>query len=375
MMQSNPSFQPNQLLGAFSRANLMAYGTAVLGVGLGFLTADVVDRIVATRRPADAESGAKANNPWYGRDAAAAQRMRPDAWRLAAQGIGAVVALGLAYWSRGRRVIPWLLGGTAVGFGTNLFKMLADWWIMPLVLKSEPTEASWGNRLYPLEQTPIQDQVATIFARWDQTDSLNEGQQATPNVRSPLADSTAADVYTLGRQQPQRNLPGRHFMNTGRLGNCSGCGGHNGCWNDCPTQCPDCPGYNPNKRCMYVVQAGDDIVAIASQGGVSINDVAAMNGGRTSFAVGESVVLPYGACLVVNNRMPIQPVAPPGYLPVQPIVPTTTTSVPGFVPVQPIVPGAYVPPVVAGTPAVQQPHQGNGKYYAPAGIGLTDEWR
>jgi len=388
-MLENPSFLPNQLAGAFSRANLMAYGTAAAGVAVGLLVADFVDRYVATRKPADAASGATANNPWYGRDAAAAQRMRPDAWRLGTQAAGAVVALGLAYWTRGSRLIPWLLGGTAIGFGANLLKMLADWWLMPAILKTKAdNEASFANRMYPLEQAAIQDQVTEIFANWDKTESLNAGQQTTPDIRSPLTGAAAGgtDVYTLGRANVASRgvgANGRFFKNTGRLGNCTSCGGYNGCWSDCSTQCPDCPGYNPHKKCTYTVQMMGEIEALAAQSGVTMSDVASMNGGRTSFAVGETVTLPYGMCMIIETRgVPAgipQPV-PPSYVPLPTPIPsggpTVVVSPPTMVP-----PGAYMP--ITGVPQqngngsdhAQSPGvQGNG--HKPAtifNIGVQDE--
>lgn len=364
MMLENPSLLPNQITGAFTRANLMAYGTAAAGVAVGLLVADFVDRYVATRKPADSTPTAgTAQNAWYGRDAAAAQRMRPDAWRLATQAGGAVVALGLAYWTRGQRIIPWLLGGTAIGFGANLLKMLADWWLMPALFKAEPTEVKFGNRMYPLEQSGIQDQVADIFKNWAATDSLNAGQQ--PNLTATLSPFTGPtpDVYTLGRANQAVSGNGRFFKNTGRLGNCPSCGGYNGCWNDCDTQCPDCPGYNPHKKCTYVLQTGDDLYAIASQGGVSINDVVAMNPGVAwPPPVGTSVTLPYGMCAMLQNRAPGVPIPPPGYATTPP---GAVMPIPGVGPGAAITPPAAAPamaPVMTGLYGA--PPNGNGNGHA-----------
>jgi hypothetical protein len=390
----NPTLLPNQLAGAFSRANLMAYGIATTGVAVGYITADFVDRYVATMKPKDAASGAKANNPWYGKDAAAAQRMRPGAWRLGAQAIGAVVALGLAYATRGQRLLPWFLGGTAIGFGVNLLKMLSDWWLMPTIFKvKDSTEISFSNRMFPMEQTDIQNQVADIFANWDKTAALNDGQAANLTATvSPLNTPGSSDVYTLGRQQMlAAPRGGRFFKNTGRLGNCPNCGGYNGCWNDCPTQCDQCPEYNPNKKCTYTVLATDDMprfYALISQSGVTAQDVVAMNGGvaiETLWVPGQTIMLPYGMCSILQSQ-PAQPV-PPGYgtTVVSPVAPRPLYTIPtvGPGPNQLPVTATYTPPVVAGVPAEQQqqqaapPPNGNGAARVakvnPYRVGVTDD--
>jgi len=402
-MLQNPALMPNQLLGAFTRANLMAYGTAAAGVAVGLLVADFADRYVATRKPADSTNGTAAIGPWFGRDAAAAQRMRPDAWRLAAQAGGAVVALGLAYWSRGKRLLPWLLGGTAIGFGANLLKMLADWWLMPAIFKTKAdNEASFANRMYPLEQSAIQDQVAEIFKNWGATASLAAGQLDPPVVVSPLNPPGSSDVYTLGRgRTPLFGMPGqqggagvsapRSFIQTGRLGNCPSCNGHNGCYDDCATLCPECPGYQPNKKCQYTVVRVGELEELAAQAGVSMNDVAAMNGGRIAYAVGDTVVLPYGMCMILQGPgitttlTPQQVITPGGPVVTTDLTPSliaVPTTGPTYAATPPTtVPGGYS--YVRGTPENGNENgtpkaNGNGSHAQSStnsiwSIGATDE--
>lgn len=307
-MSQNPLGYDNP----FATRDVMSYGTAVAGLALGAIVADVVDRLVATRKPSDKE-GSKAVRPWYGRDAAAAQRMRPDAWRLGAQAAGAVVALALAFWGRNIKFVPWLLGGTALGFGVNLLTKIADWYLMPALFKvKDPTEVSLANRLYPLEQDAVQKQITALFANWNTTDVLNAQQQETAAVAPPLASSSSIGVGKLsGKAEAQGAAagvagvdPSRQFLNTGRLGKCTECNGLNGCYDNCPTLCPNCEGYRPYKTCKYPVEAGDDLAGLARLGGVSIEAVNQLNGGTPDsyWTVGNVVNLPYGMCMTCEKQ-------------------------------------------------------------------------
>jgi hypothetical protein len=323
MLQENPglfsgpgpmALYENQA-GPFTMASIRAYGVAALGVGIGLIVADVTDRFIATRAPKDGK------NPWYGKDAAAAYRRRPDAWRLGGQAGGAVAGMALAYVTRGRGVVPWLLGGIAVGFGSNLVKQLWDWYAAPAILKVDPANAgqpTMGNRLYSLEQGWIQDNVATMFENW-KTNTLAPGQQDPPVIASPSPPSAAGPVYTLGRP----GQAARSIVRTGRVGTCSDCGCSDGCYSNCPTLCPNCPEFNQNTMCQYTVQPGDDIATFASAGGVSVEQISALNP-NTPWTPGARVFLPYGICSAMEkgNFTP-SPVAPETQLP----VPIETTNI------------------------------------------------
>lgn len=289
-------------MGPYSAASLKAYGWAAGGVAFGLTLARAVDRYVATRAPADSGS-MTGNNPWYGRDAAAAYNRRPDAMRMGAQAAGALAAIGGAYVTRHRDLAPWALGGLALGFGSNLLLQVAEWFIMPRIFKVEsPTEATFANRMYPLEQVEVQDTIDSMFETWSGVPSLAEGQQNPPVIQGPLSDG--GSTYTLGAAHESESaspLPGAvgGLIPTGRVGECSSCGGRGGCHRGCPSlDCKDCGG-GQNRRCAYVVQAGDDLMAMAAAAGVSTTTVDMLNGGSapTYWVIGNEVILPYEMCM------------------------------------------------------------------------------
>lgn len=351
--------------GPFSGPSLRGYGIAAGGVGAGLVIADFLDRFVATRTPADSEEpAATANHPWYGRDAAAAQRRRPDAMRLGAQAAGAVVSMALAYWTRNGNILPWLFGGTAVGFGANLLKQLTDWYVMPFAFKvDDPTEESFANRMFPLEQDAIQSEVDTMFENWATVPALLAGQsEAAPAIQSPLAQP-GSGVYTLGkagsgnglsqlqplgarpdlRTSSKRQFIGKPHMLGKR---CDGCGGYGGCWADCSTHtgyveadCTDC------KQCAYVVQPGDDLGQILSASNTGVGAVRALNGGQdagTFWRPGNRVVLPYEACMVVSGM----PSNNGGVVPSQ----SMPSSLPQGIPAQSVPPATYPGAIPATAP-------------------------
>lgn len=321
--------QENQTFGISA---VRAFGMAGLGVGLGLVVADMADRYVATRKPTNG------NNPWYGANAAAAQNRRPDAWRLGAQAAGGVVGVGLAYAVRGRMILPWLVGGIAVGFFANLTKLLLNWYAMPMVFKVEKgDEATFANRMYPLEQKTIQDAVDSIFENWAQAtgSALNNNQLATPTVAAIIPLPTGP-AYTLGRGAPRSNgvpqgkaraqsaeASGRVgqpvIVPTGRLGMCSSCGGNGGCWDHCPelVTCGDCTDELIARRCEYVVQPGDDLVVMASQHGIDVAQVDALNG-PNYWVVGNKVILPYAFCRALESMPAAPPVVTPSTAPCPP---------------------------------------------------------
>lgn len=291
---ANPTFVQNQQ--PFTRKNLVSFGVAATGVGVGLVFADFLDRWIATRRPADSANPAgTANHPWFGANAAAAQRRRPDALRLGGQAAGAVGAMGLGYLVRGRPVIPWLLGGIALGFGANLVKQLIDWWLMPALFQvKEPSEASFANRMYPLEQTAVQDAVAAMFENWGGTPNLASNQLQTPTVVGVLPPTSGqSPIYALGRAANPTS--GQH----GKVAGCADCWPKQGI---------------PKARCRYTVKQGDDLTALLQATGTSIEIINALNGGRspTSYWVaGNLVQLPYEACAYLDSGQPGRSAATP----------------------------------------------------------------
>jgi len=304
--------------GPFSKTSLTGYFIAAGGVSAGLVIADFVDRFVATRTPSEsAPTKAEGKNPWMGRDAAAAQRRRPDAMRLGVQAGGAVGAMILTYLTRRGNILPWLFGGTSVGFGANLGKQLTDWWFMPTVFKVQaPTEVSFANRMFPMEQSSVQDEIDKIFENWAATTTLAEGQTDTPVIQSPLG-GPGGPAYTLGKarsgQYPQPGTltaqsRGQEFVRTGRLGKCETCGGYNGCWSGCEDyNCVPCNegGSVGAQKCHYTVQPGDDFAALASAARIDISMVNGLNGGgdHTSYwKLGNKVTLPFALCRHIEKR-------------------------------------------------------------------------
>lgn len=352
-------------LGPFNRRALTAYGSATAGVVIGLLGADLIDRYVATRKPADAGS-VPANHPWFGRDAAAAYRRRPDAMRLGVQAGGAVLSMAGAYFTRGRGIFPWLLGGLAVGFGANLGKMLADWYLMPALFKVDPNnpgEQTLANRLYPLEQSYVQDAIDQLFENWNTTATLSEAQAETPIIQGPLGDAStsAGSAYALGKARSPQTLAHsrRRFVRNSTVGMCDSCGGYQGHWTDCGDYCPDCPGNEPpcpdpdpncpdplgtsNPRCCYTVATGDDLRAIVSQATGSTPDsttvqsviekINSLNGSGpdTYWVTGNRVILPFEVCRYLEVNTPEEACATDGGLqPSLPEFPSNGSATPAF---------------------------------------------
>lgn len=380
-LQDNPTGALDGLfsnpMGPFSRQSIVSYGSAILGVGLGLVAADFGDRVAATRTPADStpEAGT-ARRPWYGRDAAAAIRRRPDAIRLGVQAGGAVVAMILAYLTRRGRTLPWLFGGVSVGFGANLLQQLTTWWVMPMLLKvpeDKPGEESLANRLYSLEQGHYQDEVDKVFENWGAVPALSAGQAETPQIQAPVP-AGGAGFLGKGRSGKQANgqlaaadlerARSEGFFLTGRLGKCASCGGQGGCWASCHDLGEDCgpcagPGIRDAKQCRYTVCDSDNLYVMAQAASVDINAVAALNGGGTpdSFWIpGNGVVLPYSMCKYIEKRDNGGGMKPP--ISVPPGGPSAFPAVPGMpsppgapfgTPSMPMTPGAF--------PPVEQPAQ------------------
>lgn len=278
----------------FSRGRLAEYGVGVLGLGIGVTIADLVDRYVATMPPSGGQ------NPYFGRNAAAAQQRRPDVMRLGAQGLGALIAMVLTYVTRNVKGAPWLFGGLAGGFGVNLVQMGTRWFVMPMLLKSDnPNDPVLANRLYPLEQKVVQDPVTQFFENWTATPTLAASQAGGPVSASPLAGGAA--VYMLGKngQNGQRRL-----IPTGKLGACASCGGNGGCYEDCPDyNCEGC-GHGDAR---YQMEHGDDMGTMTAEAGVDAGVVYGMNldqhgRPRTSFTSGEFVRVPHALGRYLQRR-------------------------------------------------------------------------
>lgn len=343
-MIANPTYSNlfENPMGPYSAASLKQFGVATAGLAVGLAFARATDRYVATMKPADSKSGNKANRAWFGRAAAAAINRRPTILRLGVQAGGAVLAIGGAYALRNRALMPWLLGGIALGFGSNLFLSFIEWWVIPYLMKrKDPGELTMANRLYALEQIDDQDKVDAAFLDWQTIPALNSAQdQNAPVITSPLG--LPASISVLGRPGRQQHAmvgAPRRFIADGRIGHCNTCGGDGGHYSGC-SDCEICNGGGGGRKCGYTVQAGGpDIYAVANASGVTVSEISAMNGGGTPdsfWVVGREVILPEAACNIVLKQ---------GGIPTSnPLIPTT--NVPGtsmLVPNQPPPPPAFNP--------------------------------
>lgn len=335
-MLDNPTYSGlfDNPMGPYGTESLKAFGIASAGLAVGLLVARGVDRFIATMKPADSKglAGTKAaNHPWYGKNAVAAIYRRPNAVRLGVQAAGAVAAIGGAYALRNKSVAPWLLGGIALGFGSNLLLQVAEWYVIPRILKlKDANEQTLANRLYVLEQVDTQDKVDAIMEDWASKPALDQQQaSATPVIVGPLnvdatGKATGDDIATLGRGAAGSRPSGatlsgqpRRFVPDGRVGNCGECGGQGGHYSGC-AQCQVCNGGGGGRRCSYEVQTGVDLYEVARTAGVAVSRIIEMNGGRDPaswWIVGEKAILPEEACHIIINggvpRVPTEPVREP----------------------------------------------------------------
>lgn len=340
-MLDNPSYSGlfENPIGPYSTSSLKAFGVASAGLALGLLVARAADRFIATMKPKASKNGKTSNLPWYGKNAVAAIYRRPDAIRLGVQAAGAVAGIGGAYMLRNKPIAPWALGGIALGFGSNLLLQLAEWYAIPYLLKiKDPGEKTMQNRLYVLEQIDTQDEVDKRFEDWASTPALMANQMQDPNavvVQGPLNTAGSSDLLTLGRIAAERARQGslgtpRKFVADGRVGHCGECGGDGGHYAGC-AQCVVCNGGGVRgRRCLYTVERNTDPYAIAQAAGITIADIAALNGGGTPdqwWIVGSQVTLPEPACnVVISQGTPALPENPP--VPVN--VPTNEVPAPSL---------------------------------------------
>lgn len=311
--------------GPFSTASLGSYAVAIGGLGFGLGIARLTDRYIATRTPGPSgDKGEGGRRPYYGRAAALAILGRPDGWRFGAQAVGAIAGIGGAYLSRDMTLLPWAMGGLALGFGTNLILMGLESYLMPAIFKVEKENAnkeSVGNRLYPFEQAYVQDDIDKVLDNWLSNPILAGNQQeGNPLILSPLNIGGGESLIGLGAAQRQgaakhpfadavgKNAAGRVGTSAGDGGCPGGCGG--GC-SDTPGGCVDCNEKNGVPRlCEYTVQQGDDLFQLIGNTGYSVSDVNSMNGGRDPSAYwypGSLVTLPRSICLkLINKPAPTQ---------------------------------------------------------------------
>ena len=314
-------------MGALSKDSLVSFAWAASGTAIGLAVARITDRLVATRKPGKSKNGVEGKHAWLGRDAAAMINRRPDAMRLGAQGVGALAAMIGAYTARNVRVLPWALGGIALGFGSNLLLLVLEWMVLPKILKVDPKDpktsteglGGFGNRVLPMEQDYVQDELDKQLEDWAALTNLAAAQAGEkPTAASPLA--LPSNVYTLGEgpggtPRPLSQAVGG-LIPTGRVGECVSCGGQGGCYSGCPEvqNCGPCsegaselPDDGGGRKCTYIVQVGDHLPTLLSASGTLLKDIMSLNNGDSPeqfWRPGHEVTLPYTACVEVVRRLP-----------------------------------------------------------------------
>ena len=145
----------------------------VLGGGaiVGFVVADMVDRFVATR-------AGDAKYPWYSHDAAQRIMLKPDGMRIAAQaGVAVVFFLG-SYAAQNRMPkTAYFLAGAAIGAVVRVGSQLLVSYVMPAAFSvTKGNEKSLGNRMYPTEQSALQDEAQKTIDAENKTPANVPGQ-------------------------------------------------------------------------------------------------------------------------------------------------------------------------------------------------------
>lgn len=128
-----------------------------IGGFLGYESTNFVDRLIATRTPANGV------HPWYYSDAIVAIAGQPDGMRYAAA-IGQAVGSGLlAYWAHKRHMerTSYLFTGWAFGSGLWIANVVYLYKIAGKLFVAGKNEEKIGNQVYPDWQT---DRIAAVDA-------------------------------------------------------------------------------------------------------------------------------------------------------------------------------------------------------------------
>ncbi len=136
--------------------SLLDTGIALGTAAIFFTLADMLDRYLATRAGA-------AKTPWYGADAATRILAKPDGIRMLTQfGIGGALLAGAYYLGGKHPKVGAVLGGAGGGVVMHGLYLALKGWVMPMLFKAgdgSQTDATLGNRLYPLEQLGSQNNL------------------------------------------------------------------------------------------------------------------------------------------------------------------------------------------------------------------------
>ena len=175
--------------------------------GLGFASADFLDRYLATYNPS-ASGAAPTDRFTGGTNGTLANTLNiaspPSMVRLGA-GIGITTLFGLgAYVARRSPLGGAALQGATIGAGIKVFQLIWNSWVMPKLLKPADAtqatmQASLGARLYPAEVV-AQQNLATSPVPYTAPQGLNRAQRMAGQLGGPPQD---VGPFAVGQPQPQ----------------------------------------------------------------------------------------------------------------------------------------------------------------------------
>lgn len=181
--------------------SLMDTGIALGTAAIFFTLADMLDRYLATRAGAAAA-------PWYGADAAARILAKPDGTRMLTQfGIGGALLAGAYYLGGKHPKLGAVLGGAGGGVVVHGIYLALKGWVMPMLFKAgdgSQTDATLGNRLYPIEQLGSQNNLKAAI------DAETAALASIPDVATQLFPWVIGTVTadTAKNQTANAAIPG-----------------------------------------------------------------------------------------------------------------------------------------------------------------------
>lgn len=229
----------------------------------GILAFELLNRVIATRKPQDTEK-TQAVRPWYGRDAVAAHHRRPALIQIAVPlGLGVGIVLLTSHGT-----FTEACSHFALGLGLGALREIVLWYIAPLLFFArDPSAPSLPNRLFPLEQYRTQEHVSQCFERWDEMPTLLAAQCKDRPVVPPIAPPPERFVIS---DEMRRALE----ENLAKTAN----------------------------TCRFQVGENDDLEEILTATGVTREEITLLNHGRFNWKPGAFVILPRKACLYIVDK-------------------------------------------------------------------------